>query len=134
VGRGGIPLHGFGDEIDMKLRLMLWLLAFLLKRALRRKARFRELLTQMRGLDWGIATEDLAIARHYRMSPGGIQSGRGLPVDLDLELRFEDEATALRVLKKPTQQAFLDGMMDGTVRLVGDSADLQKLQRLLKHL
>ncbi|MBE0488529.1 MAG: hypothetical protein IBX53_05575 [Halomonas sp.] len=118
----------------MKLRLMLWLLAFLLKRALRRKARFRELLSEMRGLDWGIATEDLAIARHYRMSPGGVHSGRGLPVDLDLELRFEDEATALKVLKKPTQQVFLDGMMDGSVRLVGDSGDLQKLQSLLKHL
>ncbi|GHE21183.1 hypothetical protein [Halomonas urumqiensis] len=118
----------------MKLRLTLWLLAFLLKRALRRKARFRELLGEMRGLDWGIATEDLSIARHYRMSPGGIESGRGLPVDLDLELRFEDQATALKVLRKPTQQAFLDGMMDGKVRLVGDSGDLQKLQRLLKHL
>jgi hypothetical protein len=118
----------------MKLRLMLWLLGLMLKRALRRKARFRELLGEMRGLDWGIATEDLSIARHYRMSPGGVRAGHGLPVDLDLELRFADEATALRVLKKPTQQAFLDGMMEGTVRLVGDSGDLKKLQRLLKHL
>ncbi|MBB3190033.1 hypothetical protein [Halomonas cerina] len=118
----------------MKLRLTLWMLGLLLKRALRRKARFRELLTEMRGLDWGIATEDLAIARHYRMSPRGIRTGRGLPVDLDLELRFEDEATALKVLKKPTQQAFLGGMMAGSVRLVGDSGDLQKLQKLLKHL
>lgn len=118
----------------MKLRLMLWLLGWLLKRALRRKPRFRELLGEMRGLDWGIATEDLAIARHYRMSPRGIQAGRGLPVDLDLELRFEDEASALEVLKKPTQQAFLDGMMAGRVRLVGDSTDLQRLQRLLRHL
>lgn len=118
----------------MKLRLMLWLLGLMLKRALRRKARFRELLGEMRGLDWGIATEDLSIARHYRMSPHGIRAGRGLPVDLDLELRFEDEATAIRVLKKPTQQAFLDGMMNGSVRLVGDSADMNKLQKLLKYL
>ncbi|SFU49311.1 hypothetical protein [Halomonas korlensis] len=118
----------------MKLRLMLWLLGLLLKRALRRKPRFREMLTEMRGLDWGIATEDLAVARHYRMSPREIQTGRGLPVDLDLELRFEDADTAVRVLKKPTQQAFLDGMMAGTVRLVGDSGDLQKLQKLLKQL
>ncbi len=118
----------------MKLRLMLWLLGWMLKRALRRKPRFRELLTELRGLDWGIATEDLSIARHFRMSSRGIHSGRGLPVDLDLELRFEDEATALKVLKKPTQQAFLDGMMAGTVRLVGDSADLAKLQGLLRHL
>ncbi|WP_133483664.1 MULTISPECIES: hypothetical protein [Halomonas] len=118
----------------MKLRLMLWLLGLMLKHALCCKARFRELLGEMRGLDWGIATEDLSIARHYRMSPSGIRSGRGLPVDLDLELRFEDPATAIKVLRKPTQQAFLDGMMAGKVRLVGDSADLQKLQRLLKHL
>lgn len=118
----------------MKLRLMLWLLGLLLKRALRRKPRFREMLTEMRGLDWGIATEDLAVARHYRMSPRGIQTGRGLPVDLDLELRFDDVDTAVSVLKKPTHQAFLDGMMAGTVRLVGDSGDLQKLQKLLKQL
>ncbi len=118
----------------MKLRLMLWLLGLLLKRALRRKPRFREMLTEMRGLDWGIATEDLAVARHYRMSSRGIQTGRGLPVDLDLELRFEDTDTAVKVLKKPTQQAFLDGMMAGTVRLVGDSGDLQRLQKLLRYL
>lgn len=118
----------------MKLRLMLWLLGFLLKRARRRKPRFRELLAETGGLDWGIATEDLSIARHYRMSPRGIHSGAGLPVDLDLELRFEDEATALEVLKKPTQQAFLDGLMDGKVRLVGDSRDLTRLQKLLRHL
>ncbi|WP_163557931.1 hypothetical protein [Halomonas sp. NO4] len=118
----------------MKLRLTLWLLGWMLKRALRRKPRFRESLTEMRGLDWGIATEDLSIARHYRMSPRGIHTGRGLPVDLDLELRFADAATALRILRRPTQQAFLDGMMAGTVRLVGDSADLQKLQKLLKQL
>lgn len=118
----------------MKLRLLLWILGWLLKRALRRKAAFRDVLSQAKGLDWGIATEDLSIARYYRMSPRGIQTGKGLPVDLDLELRFEDEATALKVLRRPTQQAFLDGMMAGTVRLVGDSADLTKLQKLLKHL
>ena len=118
----------------MKLRLMLWLLGWLLKLALRRKRRFREVLTEMRSLDWGIATENLSIARHYRMSPRGIHTAAGLPVDLDLELRFEDEATAIKVLRKPTQQAFLDGMMAGTVRLVGDSSDLNKLQKLLKYL
>ncbi|MBW6392974.1 MAG: hypothetical protein LPK08_08410 [Halomonas sp.] len=118
----------------MKLRLMLWLLGLMLKRAQRRKPGFRRTLSEMRRLDWGIATEDLAIARHFRMSPQGIQTGAGLPVDLDLELRFDDEATAVRVLRKPTQQAFLDGMMAGKVRLVGDSSDLKKLQKLLKQL
>ncbi|MCE8035285.1 MAG: hypothetical protein LPK20_06885 [Halomonas sp.] len=118
----------------MKLRLMLWLLGVMLKRALRRKPGFRQALTDARRLDWGIATEDLSIARHYRMSPQAIQTGAGLPVDLDLELRFADSASAIRVLRKPTQQAFLDGMMAGQVRLVGDSADLKKLQKLLKQL
>ncbi|RTR05700.1 hypothetical protein [Halomonas nitroreducens] len=118
----------------MKLRLLLWVLGMLLKRALRRKAGFRDRLAEMRHLDWGIATENLAIARYYRMSPGGIETGPGLPVDLDLELRFEDADTAVQVLKKPTQKAFLDGMMAGKVRLVGDAGDLQKLQGLLKHL
>ncbi|WP_275289077.1 hypothetical protein [Halomonas elongata] len=118
----------------MKLRLMLWVLGVLLKRALRRKPRFRERLTEMRGLDWGIATEDLSIARHYRMSPRGIETDTGLPVDLDLELRFEDAAAAVRILRKPTQQAFLDGMMAGRVRLVGDSGDLNRLQTLLRDI
>ncbi|QTP56858.1 hypothetical protein HNO51_20550 [Billgrantia sulfidoxydans] len=118
----------------MKLRLMLWLLGLMLKRALRRKPGFRQALSEARRLDWGIATEDLSIARHFRMSPEGIEAGAGLPVDLDLELRFDDEATAVRVLRKPTQQAFLDGMMAGKVRLVGDSSDLKKLQKLLKQL
>lgn len=118
----------------MKLRLMLWLLSLLLKRALRRKPRFRETLEEMGGLDWGIATEDLSIARHYRMSPRGIKSAAGLPIDLDLELRFADADSAIKVLGKPTQKSFLDGMMAGTVRLVGDSKDLTRLQKLLRHI
>lgn len=118
----------------MKLRLMLWLLGLLLKRAQRRKPGFRDTLAEMRGLDWGIATEDLSIARHYRMTPSGIETGPGLPVDLDLELRFADADTAVKVLRKPTQQAFLDGMMSGSVRLVGDSGDLNRLQKLLRYL
>lgn len=118
----------------MKFKLTLWLLSFMLKRALRRKPRFREQLERMRGLDWGIATEDLTVARYYRMTPKGITSGKGLPVDLDLELRFRDQDAAMRILKKPTQQAFLDGMLNGEVRLVGDSADMNKLQKLLKYL
>ncbi|RUR35702.1 hypothetical protein [Vreelandella populi] len=118
----------------MKLKLALWLLSLMLKRALRRKPRFREQLERMRSLDWGIATEDLKIARYYRMTPKGITSAAGLPVDLDLELRFRDQDTALRILRKPTQQAFLDGMVNGEVRLVGDSADMNKLQKLLKYL
>ncbi|NDL70150.1 hypothetical protein [Vreelandella alkaliphila] len=118
----------------MKLKLTLWLLSFLLKRALRRKPRFREQLERMRGLDWGIATEDLSIARYYRMTSKSIVTGKGLPVDLDLELRFRDQDAALKILKKPTQQAFLDGMVAGEVRLVGDSADMTKLQKLLKNM
>ncbi|WP_043531171.1 hypothetical protein [Litchfieldella xinjiangensis] len=118
----------------MKLRMMLWLLGLLLRRAQRRKPAFRDRLADMRGLDWGIATEDLSIARHYRMSPQGIETGPGLPIDLDLELRFADTDTAVRILRKPTQRAFLDGMMAGNVRLVGDSADLQRLQSLLRRL
>ncbi|MDR5903978.1 hypothetical protein [Franzmannia qiaohouensis] len=118
----------------MKLRLMLWLLGLLLKRAQRRKPAFRKALDEMRGLDWGIATEDLSIARHYRMSPRGIETASGLPVDLDLELRFSDPDSAVQVLRKPTQRRFLDGMMSGKVRLVGDSKDLTRLQTLLRHL
>lgn len=118
----------------MKLRLILWLLGVMLKRARRRKPAFRETLSELGAFDWGIATEDLATARHYRMSPQGVESAPGLPVDLDLELRFDNAASAVRLLRKPTQRAFLDGMLAGQVRLVGDSADLTKLQRLLKRL
>ena len=118
----------------MKLRLMLWLLGLMLKRAQRRKPAFRKALEESGSLDWGIATEDLTTARHYRMSSAGIRTASGLPVDLDLELRFADETSAIRLLRKPTQRAFLDGMIAGQVRLVGDSGDLTKLQRLLKRL
>ncbi|WP_048305472.1 hypothetical protein [Halomonas sp. PR-M31] len=118
----------------MKLKLMLWLLGLMLKRARRGNQRFRETLAEMHRLDWGIATEDLSIARHYRMTPDAIDSTPGLPVDLDLELRFRDPDAAVALLKKPTQRAFLDGMMDGRVRLVGDSKDLTKLQKLLGYL
>ena len=115
----------------MKLRLMLWVLGLMLKRARRGNRRFRETLSDLKRLDWGIATEDLSIARHYRMTPSAISTAPGLPVDLDLELRFRDSDAALAILRRPTQRAFLDGLMDGRVRLVGYSRDLTRLQRLL---
>lgn len=117
----------------MMLRAILWLLGFLLKRAQRNKPAFTQQL-EKRPLDWGIATEDLSIARYYRMSSEGIETGSGLPVDLDLELRFSDPQRAIRILRKPTQKAFLNGMMNDQVRLVGDSRDLDRLQALLKHI
>ncbi|GHC28512.1 hypothetical protein [Aidingimonas halophila] len=118
----------------MKLRLLLWFIGWLLKRALRRNPAFRQALSERTRFDWGVATEDLSIARHYRMSAQGIETGPGLPVDLDLELRFDEPDMALKLLRQPSRRAFLDGMMAGHVRLVGDSSDLQRLQRLLAHL
>ncbi|QEM83721.1 hypothetical protein [Halomonas binhaiensis] len=118
----------------MTLKLMLWLLGVMLKRANRKKPRFRERLAEMGDLDWGIATEDLSIARHYRMSQDEMISKPGLPVDLDLELRFRDAQSAVALLKRPTQRAFLDALVDGRLRVVGDAKDLDRLQRLLKHL
>ena len=55
-------------------------------------------------------------------------------MDLDLELRFQDSQTAIKVLRRPSQRTFLDAMMAGQLRLVGDAQDLDRLQRLLKHL
>ncbi|SHM13998.1 hypothetical protein [Halomonas cupida] len=118
----------------MTLKFMLWLLAVMLKRARRRKARFREQLEQIDGLDWGIATEDLSIARYYRMNHRAIDSAAGLPVDLDLELRFQDADSAVKVLRRPSPTTFRNALMEGRLRVVGDSRDLDRLQRLLKHL
>jgi len=118
----------------MKLRLMLWLLGMLLKRARRRHADFRERLRDRGPLAWGIATEDLTIARHYRLSADRVQSASGLPVDLDLELRFRDPDAALAVLRHPSPRTFRDGLIDGRLRLVGDTRDLERLQGLLAFL
>ncbi|WP_110707309.1 hypothetical protein [Salinicola sp. CR57] len=118
----------------MKLKLMLWWLGVMLKRARSRKTAFRDTLEKLRRFDWGVATEDLSIARHYRMTPQAIQSAPGLPVDLALELRFRDADSATRFLRKPSQRAFREGLFDGRLRLVGDSRDLERLQGLLKHL
>ncbi|MGO2503943.1 MAG: hypothetical protein ACTH7C_12470 [Cobetia marina] len=117
----------------MKLKLLLWVLGLLLKRAFRRDLEFRAQL-ETRSLDWGVATEDLSIARHYRMSREGVTSGTGLPVDTELELRFADAESAVAFLLKPSPKAFLNGMMEQRVRLVGDSAQLNRLQSLLKRI
>ena len=46
----------------MKLKLMLWWLGVMLKRARSRKAAFRDALEKLQQFDWGVATEDLTIA------------------------------------------------------------------------
>ncbi|WFF41262.1 hypothetical protein EVC62_06965 [Salinicola endophyticus] len=118
----------------MKLKLMLWWLGVMLKRTRARKPEFREALTRLKRFDWGVATEDRAIARHYRMTPERVDSQSGLPVDLNLELRFRDADSATQFLRKPSQRAFREGLFDGRLRLVGDSRDLERLQSLLKFL
>ena len=118
----------------MKLKLMLWWLGVMLKRARSRKAAFRDALEKLQRFDWGVATEDLTIARHYRMTPQAIQRDVGLPIDLALELRFRDAESATRFLRRPSQRAFREGLFNGQLRLVGDSRDLERLQSLLKHL
>ncbi|GHB13671.1 hypothetical protein [Salinicola rhizosphaerae] len=118
----------------MKLKLMLWWLGVLQKRALKRKAAFREGVERLERFDWGVGTEDLSIARHYRLTPRAVESHAGLPVDLALELRFRDADSATRFLRKPSQRAFREGLFGGNLRLVGDSRDLERLQGLLKYL
>lgn len=113
---------------------MLWWLGVMLKRARARKAAFRTALERLQRFDWGVATEDLSIARHYRMTPRAIESHSGLPVDLALELRFRDAESAVHFLRKPSQRAFREGLFSGRLRLVGDSRDLERLQSLLKCL
>lgn len=117
----------------MKLKMLLWVLSLLLKRAFKRDPEFRAEL-EKRPLDWGVATEDLHIARHYRMSSAGVESATGLPVDTELELRFADGDAAVAFLLKPSPRAFLQGLMDQRIRLVGDSAQLDRLQSLLKRI
>lgn len=117
----------------MKLKILLWVLGLLLKRAFKRDPEFRAQL-EARSLDWGVATENLSIACHYRMSEAGITSAPGLPVDTDLELRFADSDSAIAFLLKPSPRAFLQGLIDQRVRLVGDSAQLNRLQSLLKRI
>ncbi|WP_324690893.1 hypothetical protein U0O11_17270 [Cobetia sp. D5] len=117
----------------MKLKILLWVLGLLLKRAFKRDPEFRAEL-EKRPLDWGVATEDMSIARHYRMSHAGVTTGSGLPVDTELELRFADSDSAVTFLLKPSPRAFLQGLMDQRVRLVGDSAQLNRLQSLLKRI
>lgn len=117
----------------MKLKILLWVLGLLLKRAFKRDPEFRAQL-QSRPLDWGVATEDMRIARHYRMSESGISAAPGLPVDTDLELRFADANSAVAFLLKPSPKAFMQGMMEQRIRLVGDSVQLNRLQSLLKRI
>ena len=55
-------------------------------------------------------------------------------MDTELELRFADSDSAVAFLLKPSPRAVLQGLMDQRVRLVGDSAQLNRLQSLLKRI
>ncbi|MCM2973255.1 hypothetical protein [Larsenimonas suaedae] len=118
----------------MKYRFVLWFLGQLLKRAHRRSPEFRDNLEKKGPFSFGIGLDDDPdVGRHYTLAPKGVDSGEGVPVTTDLELRFQDTTTAVSFLKRPSARHFRTLLMAHRLRLVGSVRDLERLQALLKH-
>lgn len=99
---------------------------------------FRENLKERNGIA-EIRTADWGVAWCFYISHGNLRIARGSNLNPDYAMVYKDVPTALGVMTKGTEEAFMQAMMDGTLVFEGDLAfgmwfnDLmQKLGNLVK--
>jgi hypothetical protein len=94
---------------------------------------FREDLKERNGIA-EIRTSDWKVAWHFRIVHGTLRIARGSHPNPDYAMVYKDIPVALDVMKKGTDEAFMQAMMDGTLVFEGDLAFGMWFNDLLKKL
>lgn len=137
-----LPLHSFIfiSHINqrtlitmLKLRFLLWILGFLLKRTWRNDEKFRQKL-EKQPLNFAIKTADNKIERHFFLQSTGIKTTGQNEAPLDMTLIFGTAAQAWSMLTSKDKNAFMRAIQEGDVKVTGDYKQLFQLQSLMKHL
>ena len=117
----------------MKFKFLLWMLANLLKRAIRsnpdcaRHVDGKNLTFQIRTID--------GIGRYYTVANGKISSSPGIATGAKFTLTFSDAAAGFRILSaKDSKGAFLAGLHDNELSVSGDFVEVMWFQGLTEYL
>ena len=100
---------------------------------------FREDLKERNGLA-EIRTADWAVAWRFTISHGRLRVARGSHPNPDYAMVYKDVPTAVEILTKGTEEAFMQAIADGSLRFDGDlgfgmwfNELMQKLGNLVKE-
>lgn len=117
----------------LKLKFLLWMLGFLLKRTWRKDEKFRQKI-EKQPLNFAIKTADNKLVRNFSLQTSGIEISPASPKAPDMTLVFGTPAQAWNTLTNKDKNAFMRAIQEGEVKVEGDFKLLFHLQSLMKHL
>lgn len=110
----------------MKLKILLWGLAYLLKRNFKKFEKFRALFEDQ-DLDFSIAVKDTKIARKFFIDKQGTKSTTDLTEPAQIRVSFNDAKEAYAILTSKQKDAFMKGIQDKKVIIEGIEKDFNKM-------
>jgi putative sterol carrier protein len=114
------------EGILMSLAVTMYLVSRF-NRDFREDLRERNGIAEIRTADWGVAW-------CFYISHGNLRIARGSNPNPDYAMVYKDVPTALAVMTKGTEEAFMQAMMDGTLVFEGDMAFGMWFNDLMKKL
>lgn len=117
----------------LKLKLLLWVLGYLLKRTWRKDEQFRQKLAEQ-PLNFAIKTADNQLERSFLLQASGVTTHKKTNTLPDMTLVFGTAAKAWNTLTSKDKNTFMRAIQDGEVKIEGDYKRLFQLQKLITHL
>lgn len=116
----------------LKFKFLLWMLAKLLGRAIRKDPRAAAYVA---GKQLTFQIRTAGAGRHYRIANGAITSAAGVADNPDFTMAFATPAAGFRILSaKDSQGAFLQGLHDKELVLSGNFVEILWFQGLTAFL
>lgn len=118
----------------MKFRFLLWMLGMLMARASRNNPAFAQQLAG-KELTFQLQTADGKVARHFAVSNQRVSSRSGLGAEPGFAIIFKDAAYGFETLQaKNKQLAFMQGIQDKNIQVLGNTGLVMWFQGLMKYL
>lgn len=117
----------------LKLKLLLWVLGFLLKRTWRSSESFRAEIAKT-PLNFAVKTADKKLDHGFLLQATGVTTQKNSTQTMDMTLVFGTADKAWRTFTSKDKNAFMRAIQEGEVKVEGDYKQLFQLQKLVKHL
>jgi 3-hydroxyisobutyrate dehydrogenase-like beta-hydroxyacid dehydrogenase len=117
----------------MRFKLILFLLANMMKRASRKNDMFRK-ISAGKNVTFEIRTEDGKTVRHFTLNQGNFQSRPTRHSAPHFAIVFASDRYGFSVLTAKDKQAFVNGILDGKITIEGDFTLVVWFQNLVSLL
>ena len=117
----------------IQLRLMLWILGWMLHSKSKKSQEFKALLAE-KDVVLQFGTMDDKVTRHYIVKNDSISSVGGAHPEATMVLNFTDAPYAVGTLMKQDQMAFMAGVQEQKITVAGDVSLLMWFMTLVKQI